>query len=269
MVASLPAAAVEPEVRPIGDGGGVGVFVENRSVHPLTVDLGAGAAGGLQRTIEGYGRGHFFAQCVADLHAAPPVIALRAEGQAAPIEVPPLRFPDGLPSLWIASAGAGRAGLEALLKTIDPSARLAHLTPDEVPDTFAALRFAPLLLVSAADLTALTPARRTALRDAVIAGSTLVVAAGEAGGEADVLHPFAAVDLGPVGRSPDAVTQHLEGISTWRPLQAGPGVASRVVAGGAPVLLEAGLGLGRVRVLAVRFADLQPGEVAREALLPP
>ena len=113
------------------------------------------------------------------------------------VEVAPTAFEGGPPALWISTARRGRASLEAVVHPVS-GASVAHLSPADIPDTFAALRFAPLLLVSAADLATLAADRRVALRGAIIAGATLVVSAGETEVEASVLDGLAPIRLGPL-----------------------------------------------------------------------
>lgn len=261
-------AHAQTPTEPIGDGGSVGIALQNQSVHPLTTRLGPPGDDGVELVLPRYGTGTWRAQCV-DGGGGVPALELTIDRAREPVEVPSIAFPDGPPALWITTAQSGRAQLEETLRTARPGSMLRALAPDTVPTSFAALRFAPLILVSAVDHAALSPERRRALRDAVAAGATLVVATGEAGADADTLTPLIAVTLGPVERPTGALAEHLPLATSVRRLRAEAAVDTLLTADGAPLVVEAGWGLGRVRVLAVPFAELGPGTLAGVALSPP
>lgn len=256
-------------ITPIGDGGTTGITLQNQRVHPLTTHLGPPDDPGLELTLPRYGTGTWLAQCVNGHDATHPALTLTLDRAPAPITVPPMHFPDGPPALWIATTPTGRATLEATLRTAHPGATLRHLTPTEVPTSFAALRFAPLILISAADYTTLAPAPRAALRDATAAGVTLIIATGEAAGEPDALADLAPITLGPVNRPTGALAHHLPLATSTRTLTPGEGATPLLTADGHPLILEAPHGLGLIRVIAIPFADLAPGQLTTLALTPP
>lgn len=266
---ALPPAAAAEATAPVGDGATTGVTLQNQSVHPLTTRLGPPGDDGLELTLPRYGTGTWLAQCVNGADGTHPALTLTVDRTPEPIDVPPIQFPDGPPALWIAAAATGRAALQETLRTALPGATLRHLAPADVPPGFAALRFAPLILISAADYTTLQDAPRAALRDAVAAGVTLVVAAGEAGAEADALAELAPITLGPVHRPTGVLGDHLPLATSARALIPGDGAATLLTADGAPILVEAPRGLGRVRALAVPLTELAPGALATAALTPP
>lgn len=264
----ISGAHAQTPVEPIGDGGSVGISLQNQSVHPLPTRLGPPGDDGVELVLPRYGSGAWLAQCV-DGGGGVPALELTVDRAREPIEVASIAFADGPPALWITTAHSGRARLEGTLRGVRPGASLRALAPDAVPATFAALRFAPLILVSATDHAALPAERRQALRDAVAAGSTLVVATGEAGAAADALTPLIAVALGPVERPTGALAEHLPLATSVQALRPDAAVDTLLTADGAPLVVEAGWGLGRVRVVAVPFAELGPGALARVALTPP
>ncbi len=250
----LVAGAAPYETVPTGDGGGVVVRVENRNVHPTTARLG-----GAELPVTGFGSGTFHVQCAGD---DPPRLRLVFAGAEASVQVASTSFSEPPPVLWISDARRGRAALEAIVRPVSGSA-LKHLAPGEVPTLFAGLRFAPLLLVSAGDLARLPAAAREAVRGAVLAGSTLVVGTGDAAGPPDGLAQLAAIRLGSVAPPGPALGEALPNAPTARGIEAsGPGVVVRVEADGAPVILEAALGLGRVRVLTTSLKVVGAGPVA-------
>lgn len=261
---SLLAAAVllapAVGVAPIGDGGGRELTFENRSVHRVEALLGVDGDG-VRGEVEGYGQVRFFVQCAGDESAVPPV-SLRLDGKDADdVVVPAVGFPEGPPAIWISTRREGRAALDEVVEGYG----VTHLAPAEVPARFAALRFAPLVLINVADLAELTPAGRDALQGAVAAGVTLVIAAGEAGGAAEAVRTFTEVGLGEVRRPGPALGAALSRVSGARELRPGPGVSVLLSADGAPVVTDVAFGLGRVRVLATALLELEKGEVARAA----
>ncbi len=266
---SPAAATAQPVVAPLGDGGSVGVTVQNRSVHPLGIALGPADEDGVRLTLERYASGGFAAQCIAGARDAAPPLVLRIDRRATPIDVPPIGFPDGPPVLWISSRQSGRAALEAVVRGALPEATVTHLELSAVPQTFAGLRFARLLLISAADFGRLDPQRRQAIADAVSAGVTLVVGTGEAGAAPDALRTLLPVTLGDVRRPTGALAAHLGRASAGRALRPEGRAVATMTADGRPVIVEARHGLGTVRVTAVSFAELSDGALARAALTPP
>lgn len=262
-------AAAQPVVAPIGDGGSVGVTVQNRSVHPLPIALGPVGAEGVAATLERYAEGGFAAQCVAGGRGETPRLTVTIDHRATVVDVPPIGFPDGPPVLWLSDQRAGRAALQAVIEGSIPGAAVEQLALEAVPITFAGLRFARAILISAADFARLEPVRRQAVVDAVSAGATLVVGTGEAGAATDALRPVASIGLGDVRRPTGVLAAHLSRASARRALAAEGDARVRMVADGEPVLVEARRGLGLVRVIGVRFAELQDGALARAALTPP
>lgn len=263
------ARADAPTVTAIGDGGSVGVQVQNRSVHPLPIALGAAGDDGVAQVLPRYAEGGFVAQCIEGARGEAPALWATVDGQASAVEVPPIGFPDGAPILWIADQRTGRAALQAVVEAVIPGATVHHLEPAAVPSAFAGLRFARAILVSATDYARLAPERRRAVADAVSAGVTLIVATGEAGAAPDALAGLAPITLGDVGRPTGALADHLSRASARRRIVPGDGARATLVADGTPAVVEARRGLGTVRVLGVRFADLEPGAVADAALRPP
>lgn len=267
-LAPIPVSA-QPVVAPVGDGGSVGITVQNRSVHPLDTSLGPAAADGVELTLERYASGGFVAQCIAGARDAAPPLTVRVDGRPTAVDVPSIAFSDGPPALWISSQHGGRASLQAVVRGALPEIELRHLELAAVPETFAALRFARLILISAADFGRLAPMPRQALADAVAAGTTLVVDTGEAGAAPNALGSLLSVELGEVRRPTGALAAHLTRASARRALDASGRTRVSMTADGRPLVVEARHGLGVVRVIGVRFAELSDGALARHAFTPP
>ncbi|MBU0552435.1 hypothetical protein KKF91_04310 [Myxococcota bacterium] len=252
-----------PTLEPIGDGGARRLIVKNPNVYPLSVAIGHDDATRALE-IEGYGEATLHLQCVD--RGAPLTLTLQAD-KTQTFDPPRLAFPDGPPALWLTSARQGRGALAALIAPHAPGVHLRHLSLSASPADFAALRFAPLLLISLADLERLTPARREALRGAVASGATLVLTAGSVEGHAASLAGWSPATLGETARPGPEVLSAISHASARRALIAN-GATTRIIADGAPLVVESRLGLGRVRVVGLSFSDLGAGVVA-EALFTP
>ncbi|MCB9544671.1 MAG: hypothetical protein H6706_02105 [Myxococcales bacterium] len=252
------AALAGPDITPVGDGGSYALTFESRSVHPQSARVVAGTAG-LDAPVEPFQRLVAVAQCIG----TPPPLHGGLGDADDPLPVPALDFPDGPPALWIHRERAGRAALEKRIQEVRAGLALRHLTPAEVPVHFAALRFAPLILIEINDWAELAAGQRAALRGAVAAGSVLVVGGGEGPVAADALAAVLPVQAGTAERAGPALTAALQHASGHRVLTPGPGAQARILADGAPVLVDGPHGLGQVRVAAVRLTELDAGAVAQ------
>lgn len=265
----VPVAHAESgEVSPVGDGGSVGVRLQNRTVHPMRSTLGSTGDAGVELVLGRYADGRFTAQCIDGTLGSAPDVVLSVEGRRQPIEVPPITFDGGPPALWVARERLALSALEAIVAPAS-GARLQHLSHDAVPGTFAALRFAPLILISASDFATLEPDQQHAIRDAVNAGVTLVVGTGEAGAPPDALAALSAIGLGAVSRPVGAVADRMPKAAAVRRLEPGAGATTPVLADGRPVMVQTRRGLGQVRVLSVRLADVPSGPIADAVFAPP
>jgi len=248
------------ETQAVGDGGSVAVVFENRGVHPQTARVEAGGDG-VEADIPPFGKVAILVQCLG----TPPAL-LGGNGEAnTPITLTSLSFPEGPPALWISREKSGRATLEAHLREVRPGLVLQHIALDQVPDHFAALRFAPLILMEISDWGDLSPERRTAIRGAVAAGAVLLLGGGEGPVEPSVIEQLLPVRSAGVERAGPALTAAVQRASGHRILTAEPAVQVRVEADRAPVVVEAPLGLGLVRVVSVRLSELDHGPVENAA----
>ena len=258
---------------PVGDQGSYALSVQNHAVHPVEVRLvPAGGEAPIQR-VAGYQAVDFTVQCLDSTGGAAPKLSVEIEDRLMPMSIPPISFPKGAPAIWITSNRSSRAALESVVSNaigIETFVLLA-VSPKEVPTTFAALRFAPLLLVSAADYAALAPRSRAALRGAVVAGATAVISTGEGDVPAGLLKNLTPIELGEAVRSGPVLRAALPDAAACRQLRLtgqspdDPRAYPLVEADGQPVVAESRLGLGRVRLLSVRFRDLKAGRVAEVA----
>ncbi|MEZ4470163.1 MAG: hypothetical protein R3F60_05025 [bacterium] len=261
---ALLTSTAAAETVPVGDGGSQALVFESRSVHPQSVRIQAGEAG-IDAPVEPFQRVVVVAQCLGE-----PTPLHGGLGDADdPLDVPTLAFPDGPPALWIHRERAGRAALEKRVQEVRPGLTLRHLTPAEVPLHFAALRFAPLILIEINDWAELGAAQQGAIRGAVAAGAVLVLGGGDGTVPADAVAPVISVQAGTAERAGPALTSALQRASGHRVLTPGPGAVVRIVADGAPVLVDAPHGLGQVRVAAVRLTEIDAGAVAQALFAEP
>lgn len=276
-------ARPSPGSVPVGDGSAHGIPVSNLSVHeaPAVIRVAGAPDAGVAQPLAPYEDALPVVQCMdGDARARPRLEVAVGERRPVRVDVPEVGFPDGPPVVWIAASGSGSSHLRALVRSARGASRLAvrWIPPAEAPRTFAALRFAPLVIVSADALAALSPPARQALRDVAAAGGTVLVPVGE-GATADGLGPtLAALDprlgaLRPGAPQPPgpAIARALPRALSVRALPVPPGasgIGAAVEADGAPILLEVPVGLGWVRVLGVDLAVLRSGVLADAALGP-
>lgn len=265
------ALAATPVVELAGDGGAARVRLENGGVHPVEAALGPVGRAGPTVAVPGYGRATWYVQCVDGSGGPAPALEASVDGHVSPLEVSPVAFPDGLPAVWISRARTGRADLAAIIGEAigGGPVPLRHVAPADSPTWFGAMRFATHILIGVSELSDLSDAQVGAVRGAVAAGATLVIDAGEGEVASDLLATFLPVRLGEVVRSGPALLRAVPKAVARRTLSwvddASGIIHERVRADGAPVVLDGALGLGRVRVVGIRFADLHPGVVASAA----
>jgi hypothetical protein len=257
-----PTLAQAYESTPIGDGSAYQIVLSNDSVHALNASVGAADAPSMPVLAEGFATTQIQVQCAGRHPSDLPNIVLQQGSRVSPVPTQPITFPDGPPLLWISSARTGRSALEAVITSVRSGVRVVHQSPASVPAAFDALRFADGILIDGADLASLSAQQRRALRGAVAAGVTLVVGLGAADVSSEVLAELAPVALGgtgPVGPALAAALTRASGLRSIRPKGA---AHPTLTADGQPVVVEYGLGLGRVRLVGVPFAELEPGLVA-------
>ena len=251
---------------PFGDGSALLVEVENQQVLTTHLDVLPDPSWptdeGLQ--VESYEKARFLVQCAGEVW---PNLWVKTGNRALPVESQPMHMAKAPPALWVTSANRGRANLEKLLHFVQPDLPLEHRALGDVPESFGALRFAPLILIDSQDWGLLTPYAKKSLRDAVLAGSVLVVSTGYESDE-DALSGLTHVRLGPSGRPGAALAHALPRVSSRRELKLQGEARALVMADGLPVLTEEQRGLGLVRVLAVSLNDLMDGPVLQKALAP-
>ena len=104
------------------------------------------------------------------------------------------------------------------------------------------------------------------LKMMVTAGSTLVIGTGDMAGDERLIQEFIPVGLGQVKPTGGALLEQLPQVSSYRTLFPRAGAYPIVIADNQPIAIESQLGLGKVRVLAVRLNELNTGEISNRVL---
>jgi hypothetical protein len=112
----------------------------------------------------------------------------------------------------------------------------------------------------------LSDQQRMILKASIAGGATLLIGTGDMTGSAKHLSEFSEVVLGDVNQPNRTLLNHLMRVPSYRTLYVRGRVYPLVVSEGIPILTESPLGMGKVRVLAIKLKDLTPGLVAKMAL---
>ena len=123
-----------------------------------------------------------------------------------------------------------------------------------------------LFLTSLKALSDLSEEQQFVLKMMVTAGTTLVIGTGDVEGSDELLQRFTPVSLGEVKSTGGALLEQLPRVSSYRALFPRSGAYPLINTDGEPIAVESQLGLGRVRVLAVRLNELTTSEAAELVL---
>ena len=104
------------------------------------------------------------------------------------------------------------------------------------------------------------------LKMMVAAGATLVIGTGDMAGDEKLIQEFIPVSLGQVKPTGGALLEQLPRVSSYRTLFPRAGAYPIVIADNQPIVVESQLGLGKVRILAVRLNEMSSGEISQRAL---
>jgi hypothetical protein len=123
-----------------------------------------------------------------------------------------------------------------------------------------------LFLTSLKALSDLNDEQLSVLKMMVTTGTTLVIGTGDMEGDEKLVQKFIPVSLGQVKPTGGALLEQLPRVSSYRRLFPRSGADPIVIADDEPIAVESQLGLGRVRVLAVRLNELTTTEIANRVL---
>lgn len=104
------------------------------------------------------------------------------------------------------------------------------------------------------------------LKMMVTSGATLVIGTGDMAGDEQLIQEFIPVGLGQVKPTGGALLEQLPQVSSYRTLFPRAGAYPIVIADNQPIAIESQLGLGKVRVLAVRLNELNSGKISNRVL---
>ena len=262
LAALLLTAGVPFDAKPTGDLGSYVVSVANRTVHPKTVRLATAGSEGRPLTIGRYSQVRYTVNCVEGGSAPPPTLEMTLDRETTEVVVPPVKFETRPPVLWISTETMGRGALERVIRGVDDSLRVRHLSPAGIPGHFSALRYAPIIVMSLIDWSGLAPSVRKVVRDAVAAGVILVVTTGQEGGDPKTLGTVAKVDIGALVQAEPSLRTSLPRVAVRRQLTPREGALTRARAGLGPVVVDSPLGLGVVRIVGTSIVDLDRGPFA-------
>ena len=125
---------------------------------------------------------------------------------------------------------------------------------------------AEIFLTSLKALSELSEEQLRILKMTVTGGSTLVIGTGDMEGDEHLLQQFISVGLGQVKATGGALLQQLPRVSSYRSLYPNLGSYPIVITDNEPIAIESQLGLGKVRVLAVRLNELTPSDISNRIL---
>lgn len=155
--------------------------------------------------------------------------------------------------------------LRNTLKSIYPR-RVHSIQADEFLPVISAWSRTELFMTSLKALSDLTEEQQFILKMMVTAGTTLVIGTGDLEGDEALLQRFIPVGLGEVKSTGGAILEQLPRVSSYRTLYPRGTAYPLINTDGEPIAVESQLGLGRVRLLAVRLNELTPSEVANKVL---
>ena len=262
LAALLLSGAVPFDAKPTGDLGSYVVSVANRTVHPKTVRLAPPGSEGRPVTIGRYSQVRYIVSCVEGGAVPPPALEMTLDREKTEVAVPAVKFDGRPPVLWISTETMGRGALERVIRGVEEDMRVRHVSPEQVPAHFSALRYAPMVVMSLLDWTGLAPPVRKVIRDAVAAGVVLVITTGQEGGDPATLNGVAKVDIGALVQAEPSLRASLPRVAVRRMLSPREGGLTRARAGQGPVIVDSPLGLGVVRIIGTSLVDLDRGPFA-------
>lgn len=125
---------------------------------------------------------------------------------------------------------------------------------------------AEIFLTSLKALGDLSENQISILKMMVSSGMTLVIGTGDMEGDERLIQRFSPVSLGKVMTTSGALLEQLPRVSSYRRLFPRGEAQPMMIADGETIATESQLGLGRVRVLAVRLNEITSGEAATQLL---
>ena len=254
----------------IGDQGSVLLSIDNATTSYKQFSFGPKRGAHFERDLSPFEGARFLIQCHkrGDLQSHPELSLFLGSSQEW---IPPfvVRSSDPKNVIWIEAERKYRQTLEPLfisaIHGLHGKAPIS-INASAFPTHLSALTRTSLIMTSLSTFSSLSDERRQVLKTIVAAGATLVIGTGEMGGDDKVLNGFSPVALGDVNSNSGALLANMMRVPSYRTIYMKRGVYPLVMADEAPILVESRLGMGRVRVLAVKMNALTPGPISAAAL---
>ena len=254
-----------------GDRSAIHLKVSNVGSTPRVFRFGPQGGQRTSQVIPAYGNHDYLVQCLKrnDVQMTPQLrFTLGARDNVFDEWI--TRESDPLRIIW--NRGAPQTSnqlkwsLRSTLRSIyDDQAIIRVRTDTFLPDLSGWSR-TKLFLTSLKALSDLDEQQRFILKLMVAMGTTLVIGTGDMEGDESLLQQFTPVGLGEVKSNGGALLEHFPRVSSYRMLYPQNEAYPLVMTDHEPIAVESQLGLGKVRVLAVRLNEITSSPIATQVL---
>ena len=254
-----------------GDRSAVHLKVSNTGSTPRVFKFGPREGQRTSQTIPAYGNHDYLIQCLKrnDVQITPQLsFTLGARDH----EFDPwmTRESDPLRIIW--NRGAPQTSnrlkwsLRSTLRSIYNNQAIIRVRSDNFLPDLSVWSRTKIFLTSLKALSDLDQNQRFLLKLMVATGTTLVVGTGDMEGDETLLQQFTPVGLGEVKSNSGALLEQFPRVSSYRMLYPQNEAYPLVMTDHEPIAVESQLGLGKVRVLAVRLNEITPSPIATQVL---
>ncbi len=270
-VSSTSAKSLDPyQISSLGDQSTVQIQVKNFGSSERRFKIGPQTGILIEREISAYGAHEYLLQCLKrnDVQSSPKLSFILGE-QEAKLYDWVTRSEDPKKVIWNRGSLQSSNQLKwSLRKTLEGLYKrpVRSVRTDTFVTQLSAWARTEIFLTSLKALGDLSDQQLFILKMMVTSGMTLVIGTGDMEGDEKLIQRFTPVSLGQVKTTSGALLEQLPRVSSYRRLFPRGAVAPIVVADGETIAVESHLGLGRVRVLAVRLNEITKGETAKRIL---
>ena len=269
------ARGYEPyQISSLGDQSTVQLEVKNFGSIERTFNFGPKVGPLIGRQINAYDAHHYQIQCIKrnDVQASPQLkffLGEREGEESAEFYDWVTRSEDPKKVIWnkgsLQSANQMKWTLRRALKQIYKRP-IRSVRVDTFISQMSAWSRAEVFLTSLKALGDLSDDQISILKMMVSSGMTLVIGTGDMEGDERLIQRFSPVSLGQVVTTSGALLEQLPRVSSYRRLFPRGEAIPVMVADGETIATESQLGLGMVRILAVRLNEVTTGVAARKLL---
>ena len=254
----------------VGDRGVVELEINNPSTFEKQASFGPEEGEGFEWTLNRFQKRHYLLQCVQKNETQKaPRFHLTVDERKQDIPTFAVQTQHAKHIIWVEQKKNYRSGLERSVKKAIQSIHNMQpviLSLDQFPTHLSSLARTSLIMMSLKVFQSLSDQQRMILKASVAGGATLLIGTGDMTGNRKYLSEFSEVVLGEVNQPNRALLNHLMRVPSYRTLYVRDQVYPLILADGVPILTENTLGMGKVRVLAVKLNDLTPGIISDLAL---